>query len=211
MVGLNIEQKTASGWRMHFSGRANEELNRQHYQNVASMVWENFSIRDINTKILACGAGFGAFYLAFYGVPGYIHGEDIDSKSIDVANFMQKALTDSKVRDTFLNIGLRKAYEQAESLFTDSSKLGLLHGLSFNQKDSTQTIEGEQKYSLIVCDFLHHIDIIGNESKMEDLLFRLDEISRPGTLLSYVYGSELDKIERLGFKPAGKPFLYKKE
>lgn len=203
--------RTKSGWKISFSGTRDEETNRIHYKRLVEKAANIDGFPNVNALVLGSGAGYPAFYLAMYGLRGVIKGEDIDPDSVIISRILASYFGYPDVQKTFLNEGLAKARGLILKKIKERTQTNPLTNILFNCRDATQQRDPEFQYPLIVCDNIHNPEIIKDERKMQGLMFRINDLSVPGTILSYRYGTEGESLRRFGFREVSNNIYQKTE
>lgn len=187
------------GGVVNFSGTFDEQTNRDHYSNLVKLARENSVNLNGSAIILGSAAGYGAFYLKEYGFTGEIFGEEKDPTSLDISRKILAYFGYKEVVDTFKQNGLFEAYQVVQNLAENRFLKRHLNGIYFSQKDITNSEANPSKKDLIVCDYIHTPEFLGQNGTLS-LSIRLMDISKEGTLLSYRCGTEQDRLAKIGFK-----------
>jgi len=197
------------GHEINYAGTSEEQDNRDHYRRLMD------TFRTINPNpdnpraiVLASGAGYGCFYLAMNGFNGTIAGEELDPVSVEVSKTLKNYFGHEKVQKRFMEKGLRLTKDFVMSLIMMEMPKESLERVEFSRRDITKFDENPRKFDLIVCDFIHTPEFLG-ERATDDLSMRLYDLSRKDTILSYRYGTEKDKLEKLGFREI-EPSLFRR-
>jgi len=197
------------GHEVNYAGTSDEQYNRGHY----ARLMDNFKAANTNNAhsnaiVLASGAGYGCFYLATNGFNGAIAGEELDPVSVEVSEILKNYFGHKEVQKRFMKKGLRSAKDLVLSMASAGFPVKPLSQIEFSKKDITQFDDNPRKFNLIVCDFIHTPEFLG-EKGADDLSVRLYDLSKKDTILSYRYGTEKDKLERIGFREIA-PSIFKR-
>ena len=195
---------------VNYAGTSNEQDNRDHYRRLM----ETFKTVNPNTDnskaiVLGSGAGYGCFYLAMNGFNGAIMGEELDPVSVEVSKTLKNYFGHEEVQRRFMQKGLRSTKDFVMNLVMMKMPIAPLEKIELLRRDITQFDENPRNFDLIVCDFIHTPEFLG-ERGADNLSLRLHDLSRKGTVLSYRYGTEKDKIEKLGFLQV-EPDIFQRE
>lgn len=197
-LGKSIRRKDGCGV-VNFSGTLDEQTNRNHYSNLVRLARDNSVNLAGSATILGSAAGYGAFYLKGYGFSGEIFGEEKDPVSVGISRKTLAYFGYKEVVDTFKQRGLFEAYQVVKNLEGKGFPKRHLKGINFSEKDITVSEASPYKKDLIVCDYIHTPEFLGQRGTLS-LSIRLIDISKEGTMLSYRCGTEQDSLTKIGFK-----------